>query len=118
MEKQEIVDLLEKKHQILFDWLANQPIDNWEKSPSEKQAVSQQILHLVKSLQLLNTALSYPKFILKYKFGTCNRDIRDYDTVGKKYQQKLERHQEKAKAFNQNLKKTLLKDRERLLTQL
>lgn len=118
MEKEAIADLLEEKHQVLFDWLKSQPDDNWEKGPDGKWTVGQQILHLVNSIQLLNNALSYPRFFLKYKFGTCNRDPRDYATVAKKYQQKLVENEDRARTFNQNLKKPLQKDRERLLTRL
>jgi hypothetical protein len=116
MNKIEIADLLEEKHNELFDWLSQQPKENWEKGPLEKWTSGQHILHLVNSLQLLNNALSYPKFVLKYKFGVCNRASRDYGTVTKKYQQKLIDNQDRAKKFNTNLKKPSLKERERLLT--
>mgnify|MGYP003683699677 CR=1 FL=1 len=116
MNKQEIIDLLEAKHQELFDWIKKQPLENWEKGPTEKWTTSQHILHLVNSLQLLNKALSYPKFILKYKFGTCNRASRNYEAVAKKYQQKLIENQDRARIFNQKLKKPTLQEREHLLT--
>ena len=118
MQKDAIADLLEEKHQILFDWLNSQPDDNWEKRPDNKWTVGQQILHLVNSLQLLNNALSYPRFFLKYKFGTCNRESRDYETVTKKYQEKLIANQDRARVFNQKLKKPIQKERERLLNRL
>lgn len=118
MDKEAIADLLEEKHQILFDWLKNEPINNWEKGPDDKWTVGQQILHLVNSLQLLNKALSYPRFFLKYKFGLCNREPRNYKTIVDKYEQKLLQNTARAKAFNQKLKKPLLKDRERLITKL
>lgn len=118
MDKVEIANLLEEKHQQLFSWLENQPIENWEIGPKTKWSTSQHIQHLVNSLQLLNNALSYPRFILKYKFGTCNRAPRDYETVAKNYQQKLLENSEKARIFNQKLKKPTLKGRNRLLTRL
>ncbi|WP_373940723.1 hypothetical protein OEG92_11420 [Polaribacter sejongensis] len=62
MEKEEIADLLEENHNTLFKWLEDQPNENWEKGPDGKWTVGQQILHLVNSLQLLNNALSYPRF--------------------------------------------------------
>lgn len=116
MDKTDLVDLLETKHQELFNWLKNQPEENWEKGPTNKWTTSQHILHLINSLQLLNKALSYPKFILKYKFGVCNRPLRDYKTVVKKYNEKLEKNQDRAKKFNQKLKTPTLKQRETLLT--
>lgn len=115
MEKEKIVDLLEEKHSNLFKWLEEQPKENWEKGPVEKWSTSQHILHLVNSLQLLNKVLSYPKFLLKYKFGICNRKQRDYEAVVKNYQQKLLKNQEKAKIFNQRLKMPTLKERKRLI---
>ena len=116
MQKQDIADLLEQKHQELFSWIDNQPDENWEKGPEGKWTVSQHVLHLVNSLQLLNNALSYPKFILKYKFGTANRDSRDYDTVAKKYKDKLVENQDRARKFNKDLKNPTLKEKDRLLT--
>ena len=116
MDKIDIVDLLEKKHKELFDWLENQPLENWEKGPKNKWTTGQHILHLVNSLQLLNNALSYPKFILKYKFGVCNRPSRNYKAVAKNYDEKLEKNQDRARNFNKDLKKPTLKERESLLT--
>lgn len=118
MDKIDIADLLEVKHKILFDWVAKQPEDIWEKGPDGKWTTGQQILHLVNSLQLLNNALSYPRFIIKYKFGTCNREIRDYESVAKNYQKKLIENKEKTRIFNQKLKIPTLQERERLLTKL
>lgn len=116
MQKQEIADLLEQKHQELFSWIEKQPDENWEKGPEGKWTLGQHIMHLVNSLQLLNNALSYPKFILKYKFGTSNRPSRDYETVAKRYRDKLAENQGRARTFNQNLKKPTLKEKSRLLT--
>jgi hypothetical protein len=118
MDKIEITDLLEVKHKELFVWLENQPIDNWGKGPEEKWTTGQQIQHLVDSLQLLNNALSYPKFFLKHKFGISNRTSRDYQTVAKKYQEKLIENKDIARKFNQHLKKPTLQQRKHLLTKL
>lgn len=118
MDKIEIVNLLEEKHKVLLNWLEEQPRENWEKGPEEKWTTGQQIQHLVDSLQLLNNALSYPRFFLKYKFGLCNREPRGYETVAKNYQQKLKDNQDRARLFNQKLKKPLQKNRERLLNRL
>ena len=118
MDKLAIADLIEEKYQVLFDWLNQQPAENWETGPEGKWTTSQHILHLVNSLQLLNNALSYPRFFLKYKFGLSNRPSRSYEEVVKKYQEKLEENKDKTIAFNENLKSPLLKDRPRLLTRL
>ncbi|PQJ81557.1 DinB family protein [Polaribacter glomeratus] len=118
MDKVEIAELLDTKYKELFKWLEHQPREDWEKGPETKWSVSQHIQHLVDSLQLLNNALSYPRFILKYKFGTCNRALRDYESVAKIYQQKLTVNLEKAKVYNQKLKKPTLAERDRLLTRM
>lgn len=118
MEKEALVSLLEAKHKKLLDWLENQPKENWEKGPEGKWRTGQQILHLTDSLQLLNNALSYPKFLLKYKFGTCNRAPRDYEAVAKKYQQKLLENKERAKVFNKDLKTPSLEERHTLVNKL
>jgi hypothetical protein len=118
MDKVKIADLLENKYKELFAWLEKQPQENWELGPQKKWSTGQHIQHLADSLQLLNNALSYPRFFLKYKFGTCNRAPRDYNTVVEKYQQKLLENQERARTFNQKLKKPTLKERVRLLARL
>jgi hypothetical protein len=118
MTKLEIIDLLEKKHQELFHWLEEQPDNLWEKGPLDKWTAGQHILHLADSLHLLNTALRYPNFLLKYKFGTCNREIRSYEAVAKNYQNKLIKNQDKASTFNQKLKKPLFSEKERLLNRI
>ncbi len=116
MDKNDIADLLEVKHKELINWVTEQPLENWEKGPEGKWSTGQHIQHLVNSLQLLNNALSYPRFFLKYKFGVCNRAPRSYEIVAKKYQEKLLKNKEKAEKYNKKLKKPSLKDRERLLT--
>ncbi|MEE9407781.1 MAG: DinB family protein [Polaribacter sp.] len=118
MTKDDITDLLEEKHNVLFKWIEKQPKEIWEKGPEGKWTTGQQIQHLVNSIQLLNNALSYPKFLLKYKFGTCNRETRNYKSVAENYQKKLIENQDRARVFNQKLKKPTLKERESLLTKL
>ncbi|MBG7613322.1 DinB family protein [Polaribacter sp. BAL334] len=118
MDKLAIADLIEEKYQVLFDWLNQQPAENWETGPEGKWTTSQHILHLVNSLQLLNNALSYPRFFLKYKFGLSNRPSRSYEEVVKKYQDKLVENLDKSIEFNKDLKSPLLKDKPRLMTRL
>lgn len=118
MDKLAIADLIEEKYQVLFDWLNQQPTENWETGPEGKWTTSQHILHLVNSLQLLNNALSYPRFFLKYKFGLSNRPSRSYEEVVKKYQDKLVENLDKSIEFNKDLKSPLLKDKPRLMTRL
>jgi len=118
MNKEAIVNLLEEKHQKLFDWLSNQPEDIFEKGPEGKWTTGQHIEHLVDSLKKLNHALSYPNFLLKYKFGTSNRELRTYKDVSQRYLDKLVVNQERARTFNINVKTPTQKKYKQLLSTL
>jgi len=89
MTKSEVIDALERNHQTLYQWLKNHPDQNWTKGPQDKWNTGEHIVHLIQSENALNKALWVPKFYLKYKFGTNNRDNRTYDQIVKKYQGKL-----------------------------
>ncbi len=118
MTKKEIVNILQEKHQELFDLIENQSDEKWIEGPENKWTFGQHVLHLVDSIALLNKALIYPKFILKYKFGTSNRETRNYDVVAKKYEEKLAANQERAKQFNIKLKTPTLKQKAFLINKL
>jgi len=104
MDKKAIANLLEEKHQELFEWLENTPEEQWMSGPENKWTVGQHVQHLLNSVQLLNHAMSFPPFILKYKYGVSNRDLRSYAIVAKRYEDKLAANQERAKKFNSKLK--------------
>lgn len=89
MTKAEVIDILEQKHQTLYDWLRNHPDQDWIKGPEGKWKTGEHIVHLVQSENALNKALRLPKFYLKYKLGTNNRDNRTYDQIVKRYQERL-----------------------------
>lgn len=89
MEKDAIVDLMEDKYNKLFDYLEQQDPELWETGPEGKWTTGQHILHLLETAKILNTALSLPKFILRYKYGKSNRPVRDYETVVNRYQERL-----------------------------
>lgn len=118
MNKESIVEIIEEKHQKLFEWLSESGEENWEKGPDGRWTTGQHILHLVNSARLLNKALKYPKFLLKYKFGTSNRPSRNYNEVAKRYNERLAENKDRAKEFNKNLEVPDLKQRERLLDAL
>lgn len=118
MKKEDIVHLLEEKHQQLFNWLNDQPKNTFENGPEGKWTTGQHIEHLVDSIKKLNNALSFPSFILKNKFGTSNREVRSYQEVVKRYQDKLLANQEKAKQFNINVKTPSEKTYNQLLSTL
>jgi uncharacterized damage-inducible protein DinB len=89
MDKDLIADLIEEKNQALINWISNQEDDKWLEGPKGKWTTGQHALHLLQSIKPLNAALSMPKFLLRYKFGKSNRDIRDYQTVVNRYQERL-----------------------------
>tara|TARA_R110001632_G_scaffold23425_3_gene66307 strand:+ start:7314 stop:7838 length:525 start_codon:yes stop_codon:yes gene_type:complete len=118
MNKKEIIDSLEIKHNELFKWLENHPDEKWILGPESKWTTGQHLLHLVISLRMLNKALSMPKFILKYKFGKSNRPSRSYEQVAKRYEERLVENQERAQAFNKDLKTPSLEEKKQLQSNL
>ncbi len=89
MTKDDIEKLLEEKHQTLFNWLESHDDENWVSGPEGKWTTGQQALHLLQSIKPLNAAMSMPKFLLKYKFGKANREVRNFDAIVKRYQERL-----------------------------
>lgn len=89
MNKEEIQQLIEEKHNDLFVWLSQHDLDKWDKGPQGKWTTGQHIRHLNQSMAPFNQALSIPKILLKTKFGTSNRESRSYDDIILKYQTKL-----------------------------
>lgn len=89
MTKDDIVILLVEKQQALNTFLENQDIDKWEVGPKSKWTTGQQALHLLQAYKILNNAMSMPKFLLKYRFGKNNREVRDYDKVTSRYMERL-----------------------------
>ncbi len=118
MDKYKIADLLESKHQTLFNWLEQHDSERWETGPEGKWTTGQHILHLLQSIKPLNTALSLPRFVLKYKFGTSNRAVRDYDAIVNRYLERLEEAKGITFKGSQNMKIPKLKEKTYLLNRL
>lgn len=119
MDKEAISELLETKRLDLYNWIANQDDNKWETGPENKWTTGQQILHLLQSVKPLNNALSMPKFVLRYKFGKANRDVRDYQTVVSRYLERLKDVPAGAVSpFSRNMKVPPLKDKQYLLDRL
>ena len=118
MDKQAIADVLEEKHQVLFEWLENQPDDQWGKGPEDRWTTGQHALHLLKSIKPLNDALSMPRFLLRYRFGKNNREVRSYETVANRYEERLSENLDKARVFNEKLKTPKLNDKNYILNRL
>ena len=90
MHKDDIANLIEENHQNLINWLEEHDNELWETGPKGKWTTGQVALHLLQSIKPLNTALSFPKFILRFKFGTSNRKVRDFDTIKNRYLERLQ----------------------------
>jgi hypothetical protein len=118
MDKQQIAQLLEEKGNVLCNWLEQQDIKNWVSGPEGKWTTGQQAKHVLESIKPLNTALSLPKFILKYKYGKANREVRDYDTVVDRYLQRLEEAKGTVSPFSKGNKIPKAKDKNYFLNRL
>ncbi|MEZ4792185.1 MAG: DinB family protein [Gelidibacter sp.] len=118
MDKESIADLLQEKNQALLQYLEQQEPEKWQQGPQGKWTTGQQALHLLQSIKPLNDALSMPKFLLRYKFGKANREVRDYESVVQRYQERLKEAQGKTFRGSQNMKVPSLKDKEYILCRL
>ena len=118
MDKEAIAELIDEKHETLFNWLEQQDPEHWETGPNGKWTTGQQALHLLQSLKPLNDALSMPKFLLKYKFGKANRAVRDYSTVVQRYQERLKNAEGMTFKGSRNMKVPKLKDKDYIINRL
>lgn len=119
MQKDDIVQLLDEKHQEFIDWLRLQDEDKWTQGLENKWTTGQHALHLLQSIKMLNNAMSMPKFLLKFKFGSSNRDVRDYDAVVNRYKERLDQIEPGA-TFGppQNMKTPKKEDKDYLLDRI
>lgn len=118
MDKNTIAEKIESSFLGLQKYNNEITAEKWISGPEGKWTVGQHYLHLLKSAQMLNKALSYPKFVLRYKFGKANRPCRTYDDVAKRYIEKLNKNKERARTFNQDLKEVPVKSRKAILEDL
>lgn len=89
MNKQEITDALNEKHDKFINYLSGLPEEIFIKQYSGKWSAGQQLEHIFLSVKPVRQALSLPAFILRMIWGKSNRPGRNYDTLVIKYQQKL-----------------------------
>ena len=118
MDKETIAHLIEEKHSALIQWLKSQPDTSWEEGPEGKWTSGQQALHLLQSIKPLNTAMSLPKFLLKYRYGKANRPVRNYDAIVKRYMERLEKAKGKTYKGSQNMKVPSLSEKKYILNRL
>ena len=118
MDKDLIADLIEEKNQALINWISQQDDEKWLEGPQGKWTTGQHALHLLQSIKPLNDALSMPKFILRYKFGKSNREVRDYQTVINRYEERLKNAQGKTYGPSKNMKTPPITEKQYLLDRL
>lgn len=118
MDKESIAELLEEKDQALLTFLEQQAPEKWEQGPKGKWTTGQVALHLLQSIKPLNDALSMPKFLLRYKFGKADREVRDYQTIVNHYQLQLKESQGYTFKGSQNMKVPRLNEKKYILTRL
>jgi uncharacterized protein YggL (DUF469 family) len=118
MDKESIANLLEEKNQLLLNWLEQQDSEKWQQGPEGKWTTGQHALHLLQSIKPLNDALSMPKFLLRYKFGKANREVRNYDAIVKRYQDRLKEAQGITFKGSQHMKVPSFKEKRYILTRL
>lgn len=90
MQREQIASLLEEKNQQFCGVVETQNDEYWDFKSTKRWSTSQHVVHIVEVFKVFNTALSYPNFILRYRYGTRNREIRSYDQIIKRYHEKLE----------------------------
>ena len=118
MHKDAILNQLESAHNKLFEFLELQSHEKWETGPQGKWTTGQHTLHLLQSIKTLNTALSLPKFVLRYKFGKTNRAVRDYRIVTNRYHECLSEVNGGVFEPSKNLKIPKLKDKNYILDRI
>lgn len=118
MDRETIAAILEEKHNTLFAFLSNQSMEKWETGPEGKWTTGQQVLHLLQSIKALNMAMSLPKFVLKYRYGKANREVRDYDAVVKRYKERIEQLKGGTFGPSKNMKVPSVKEKIYLMDRL
>ena len=90
MTKEQIVELLHTHHGHFIDRLRELNDADFCFAPEGKWSAGQQLDHIIKAVSPVNMAMGFPKFILKWKFGTANRPSKTYEELVEKYSRKLQ----------------------------
>lgn len=97
MKKKQLIALVDEKFRIFNDWILDHKDEkfNYTSRPN-KWTTGQHVDHLIRSTGPVNQAFKFPKFVLKWKFGVCNRQERSYDETYNRYIDALENNNQKA----------------------
>jgi len=118
MQKEAIIEKLETVHNNLYQWLETHDEEKWTSGPDDKWTTGQHALHLLQSIKALNTAMSLPKVLLKFKFGKSNRNVRDFNTVVNRYNQRLAEVNGATYGPSQKMKVPTIKDKNYIIDRL
>lgn len=80
---------LEEAYDHFLNFIGKLSKDEFEYAPEGKWNAGQQAEHLIKSTRPLIKGLSFPKFLIRLKFGKANRPSKTYHELVAKYKQKL-----------------------------
>lgn len=89
MDKREIYQKLNEQHQELMAYLSALSDEAIHQQKEGKWSALQNMDHLLKSMQVANSALSKPTFLLRRMFGKPNRPARTYEALVNRYQERL-----------------------------
>ena len=87
--KEEIIAGLQDASLKVINWITEQDNDKFTKAADGKWSTSQQLDHLIKSVQPITAIINKPRFIMRTTFGVSNRETRTYSAVLEKYRAKL-----------------------------
>lgn len=85
MNKLEITNELNKITELVIDFIGKLSPEDANFSANGKWSINGNFEHLILCIKPLTKAHKIPKFILKWKFGKMNRDLRSYEEILDKY---------------------------------
>lgn len=89
-DKAFISTLLSTNSAAFVHYVNKQSEIEFTSTPQDKWSVGQNVEHLIKSLSPVNLALLLPGFVLRFQFGTPNRNPRTYQELVNRYHEKLQ----------------------------
>jgi len=114
----DIAELLDNSYCSFIKFVENSDEDFWSYAPEHKWTTGQHTLHLLQSTKPLNFALSLPKFIISWKYGTTNRELRSFEDVVKRYKERLAESKGKVYKGSQNMEVPPIHEKDYLLDRL
>ena len=118
MEKEDIAQLLDDAYGQYIEFVEESSEDFWLFAPKGKWTTGQHTKHLLQSTKPLNFALSLPSFVLSWKYGKSNREVRPYEQVVQRYKERLDQNKGKVYKGSQNMDVPRSADKDYLLNRL